>query len=180
MSEIADQAPALIEADPIVTELHPTPPKIGQPWPGHGGIYAGLCRGEAGQADYHLVVSTSEADELPWGSFRVDEPGAKFERDGQANTAALVDSEHDHPASQWAHELRDGGHVDWYLPSRREAGLLSANVPELFDKSDWYWTSTQYSPITAWVQGISTGTQDGADKDFVYRARAVRRVSVIE
>lgn len=33
-----------------------TVPAIGQPWPGADGIYAGVSRGEDGEADAHLVL----------------------------------------------------------------------------------------------------------------------------
>ena len=36
-------------------------PAIGEPWPEHGGVYAGLSRGEDGQSDGHLVL----LDDLP-------------------------------------------------------------------------------------------------------------------
>ena len=36
-------------------------PAIGEPWPEHGGVYAGLSRGEDGPSDGHLVL----LDDLP-------------------------------------------------------------------------------------------------------------------
>ena len=42
------------------------PPAIGQAWPEHGGIYAGLARGEDGKPDAHLVL----LDELSPGKMR--------------------------------------------------------------------------------------------------------------
>jgi hypothetical protein len=42
-----------------------------------------------------------------------------------------------------------------------------------FDE-DWYWSSTQFSPFTAWIQDFANGDQGYGDKDCSYRARAVR------
>ena len=151
-------------------------PQIGQPWPGQGGIYAGRARGEGGR-DYHLIVSLPALGthpEIAWGAAGEDEPGARSEWDGAANTRALAASSNKHPAATWAAELEIEGHTDWYLPGRRELALCYATVPELFEKK-WHWSSTQYSPHDAWVQGFVGGYQYDAHKDYTCRARAVRR-----
>ncbi|PKM30204.1 MAG: DUF1566 domain-containing protein [Gammaproteobacteria bacterium HGW-Gammaproteobacteria-11] len=153
------------------------PPRIGEKWRGQGGIYVGLVRGESGQPDYHLVVSESSAgqqDEIQWGSAGENEPDATNEWDGKANTEALANSEHSHPAAEWANGLNIEGHQDWYLPARRELALCYANVPEQFEKK-WHWSSTQSSPLGAWGQTFVDGRQNGAHKDYALRARAVRR-----
>lgn len=153
-------------------------PRIGEFWPEQGGVYAGLMRGVDGSADYHLVIAAGDEGqqaELEWGGRGKDEPGATSEWDGKANTAALVASVHAHPAAEWAASLSIGGHHDWYLAARRESALCYANVPELFDKV-YHWTSTQYSPGSAWNQNFYDGSQDGNDKSYDFRVRAVRRV----
>ena len=94
--------------------------------------------------------------------------------DGQANTDELCNSDHSHPAAEWAADLSIDGHTDFYLPSRRELRLCWVNVPELFE-SGWYWTSTQHSPGYAWIQGFGDGFQYDYDKGTQARARAVRR-----
>ncbi len=154
------------------------PPAIGQVWHGQGGIYAGLMRGENGLPDYHLIVPDAEhaeAEEITWGAAGQTEASACSEYDGAANTAALIASEHDHPAAQWAAGLELDGHKDFYLPARRELRLCWTNVPELF-ASAWYWSSTQCSPNLAWLQTFSDGVQSSGLKGNELRARAVRRV----
>lgn len=155
------------------------PPAIGQHWHGQGGIYAGLMRGENGQPDYHLIVPADPAGQveaIEWGGAGKNEPGAISDRDGQANTHALFDSEHDHPAAQWATDLEIDGLRDWHLPARHELRLCYLNVPELFSTDDWYYSSTQSSPYGAWVQHFDGGLQGYDRKDLTRRAVAVRRV----
>lgn len=167
----------LIHGQLCVTSL--APPAIGQYWHGQGGVYAGLMRGEDGQPDYHLVVPTDPAgqvEEIAWGSAGKNEPAATSDRDGMANTRALFDSEHDHPAAQWATDLEIDGLRDWYLPARHELRLCYLNVPELFSTDGWYSSSAQYSPDTAWVQYFDGGLQGFGHKDDPRRAVAVRRV----
>ena len=161
------------------TALASSIPAIGEAWPSQGGVYVGMVRGENGNPDCHLVVATDAAgatEKVKWGGYEQDEPGAANEYDGLANTLALIESEHNHPAAQWAAGLDIAGHNDWYLPARRELALCYANVPELFEKARWHWSSTQYGPSLAWVQDFDVGSQLGDHKDGECRARAVRRV----
>lgn len=154
------------------------PPAIGLLWPEQGGIYAGLMRGENGGPDYHLIVAEDPAgsiEAIVWGAAGQEESAATSSLNGLANTRALLDSPHDHPAAQWAAGLQIDGHHDFYLPARRELRMCWVNVPELFEEA-WYWSSTQYSPDYAWVQYFCDGGQTNAHKDVEYRARAVRRV----
>jgi hypothetical protein len=55
-------------------------------------------------------------------------------------------------AQKWAESV--GG----ALPTRREAALLFANVPELFETDYGYWTSERYAggESYAWCQWFST------------------------
>ena len=159
---------------------HPAdvPPAIGETWASQGGVYAGLMRGEDGQPDHHLIVprvEQAQIKEIQWGGVGEDETAATSERDGLANTRALIQSGHDHPAAHWVANLDLHGHRDWYLPARRELALCCATVPELFERSGYYWSSTQFSAYNAWGQAFAVGSQDLAHKCDALRARAVRR-----
>lgn len=155
-------------------------PRIGAPWPGQGGIYAGIQRGRDGAPDHHLIVPTKDAGriaDISWGGRGKDIEDAKSDWDGLTNTRALLASPSEHPAAQWAAGLEIDGHRDFYLPSRRELRLAWVNVPELFDDG-WCWSSTQYSPDCAWIQGFAGGGQGYGGKDNSSRACAVRRLII--
>ncbi|WP_025917702.1 DUF1566 domain-containing protein [Herminiimonas sp. CN] len=130
------------------------PPRIGAVWPDQGGIYAGIMRGENGAPDYHLIhaIAAHELTNVNW-------------KDACAGSS-----------------VPDEGHADWSLPDRREARLLFINTPDGFDADDWYWTSPQDAADDsyAWVQHFLSGDQFGTLKSNEYRARAVRRVLIIE
>jgi len=63
-------------------------------------------------------------------------------------------------------------------PAQTSAELFQADGAEAFDTA-WYWSSTQYSAINAYVQHFDAGSQDGTRKGNGCRVRAVRRVSVL-
>lgn len=150
-------------------------PRIGELWPEEGGIYVGVMRGEEGKPDYHLIAPVdAHTTDIACGGEGKDEPDAQSHWDGRANTAALCASKHKHPAAKWAAGLQIDGHNDLYLPALRELRLCWANVPELFE-SAWYWTSTQCSSYSAWIQDFFNGSQNYGGKGYKSRARAVRR-----
>jgi hypothetical protein len=126
------------------------PPKIGEVWPGQGGIYAGVTRGEDGAPDCHLVLSIEKPQrELAWQE-----------------------------AVDWATEVRSDGHEDFHAPTRFESALLYANLRDHLDTNKWHWTSTQSSDFNAWGQDFNDGGQYGTSKEFEAAVRAVRRFSV--
>ncbi len=129
-----------------------TPPRIGASWA--GGIYAGVIAGLDGQPDYYLIHAPAEAE--------------------MANV-------------NWADAMKQAtlpcnGFVDWSLPDRREARLLAINTPDGFNKGGWYWTSAPNAsyPDYAWLQGFNGGDQSVSLKSSTYRARAVRRLLIIQ
>ena len=141
---------AKMKAAPAAQQTLATPPKIGQYWPGQGGIYAGLAAGRDGAPDYHLIVADSATKDADWEA-----------------------------AKKWAGGLTAEGHDDFALPSRKEQALLFANVAGLFDP-EWYWSGEAYASDAgyAWCQYFLSGDQDFARFDSKLRARAVRRLTV--
>ena len=64
------------------------------------------------------------------------------------------------------------------LPTRAEQALLFANLKDQFQR-DWYWSSEQAGPSTAWTQGFGDGGQHyGGTRSYEGRARAVRRLEI--
>jgi hypothetical protein len=126
-------------------------PPVGAYWPGQGGKFRGICRGQSGQSDYLLI---EHVDELPVGNWQ-----------SAIKAAAAIEVD---------------GHNDFSLPNRSESALLYANAKDEHLTDDWYWTSEQHAsdPDYAWLQVFSYGFQDFYRKDDYYRARAVRRIPI--
>lgn len=139
-------------ATTVVSKL--IPPRIGALWVEQGGVYVGVLRGENGAPDYHLIHAHTdyETSEVTWD---------------QATDNAKADNE---------------GYTDWSLPDRSEARLLYINSPSGFNTDKWYWTSTQGAAYDgcAWMQVFVNGFQLDFRKSYSGRARAVRRVLIID
>jgi len=126
-------------------------PPIGEAWPGEGGVFAGLLKGEDG--DYAVIVPIDPASDIapaPWKE-----------------------------AIAAAGKFKTTQHQDYSVATRGELALCFHNVPEIFQK-DWYWSSTPYAGNAsyAWYQGFDSGYQDNYRKGTKRRARAVRRVKI--
>ena len=147
----------------------PDKPKIGEYLAGQGGIYAGDIQGDDG-VRYGLIFGTDDLGEHKWG------PNGKHdlsEWDGLTNTNHLRD---DCPAAKIASDYEANGHVDFYLPSRREMMIALANIPHLFTKNDWYWTSTPRSNSLAWAVAFEYGHVYFNYRTPELRVRPVRRL----
>ncbi len=125
-------------------------PRIGEPWPGSGGIFAGLMRGRDGAADYLLILGPEKEMESPWQD-----------------------------AMDWAAGLVENDHADFVLPTRAEQAALFGNLRDQF-KRDWYWSCEQHATLSAyaWLQHFGYGNQNNYLKSHYYRARAVRRLVI--
>lgn len=124
-------------------------PRIGSPW--SGGVYAGVVRGDAGQRDYHLIVSAEEIDSATWDAARA-----------------------------WA-KARGDDEVTWSLPQRKEQAILFGNVPELFEKEWYWSDAQSASAAGyAWAQSFGSGGQNDCRKGNEFRARAVLHIPVGE
>jgi hypothetical protein len=126
-------------------------PPIGEAWPGEGGVFAGLLKGEDG--DYAVIVPIDPASDIapaPWKE-----------------------------AIAAAGKFKTTQHQDYSVATRGELALCFHNVPEIFQK-DWYWSSTPSAgdASCAWFQYFDDGSQDSFLKDTKLRARAVRRVKI--
>lgn len=152
MSTAAAKKPAAKRASATktataVAAVPTTAPKIGEYWPGQGGIYLGLARADDDNPQGHLVLcDVAPAARMTWAD-----------------------------AIEYAKTQSADGHSDLRLPTRFEAALIYANGQKHVDQSAWHWTGTQYSRSSAWVQNFDDGFQNNAYKDYDYRVRLVRR-----
>ncbi|HCW20298.1 MAG TPA: hypothetical protein DHL02_20610, partial [Achromobacter sp.] len=99
-------------------------PAIGQEWPEQGGTFIGSRLVDG--AVHHVII-----------------PGGK-EFD-------LADVAFDELKSAVAERGEVNGHFDWRAPEQEEMMLAYINVPHLFDKEDWYWTSKPCGSYNAWA-----------------------------
>ncbi len=156
-----------------------TPPAPGTAWPGQGGIYLCTLPAQFGLPARHLIAATRENDELAWGGYDHDSTGANSQTDGRANTLALLAEGKDHPAAKWASEYAEDGHADYFLPSRFDLFMAWLSAPQVFSKSGWYWSSSQYSRGSAFIQGFEYGDASYGGKGYEYRVRPVRTIHLL-
>jgi len=67
------------------------------------------------------------------------------------------------------------------LPNRCESALLFATMKDQFEPK-WHWTNEQHADYSnyAWMQVFIIGYQYDFHKSGEYRARAVRRLLIIQ
>ncbi len=125
-------------------------PAVGAEWPGQGGVFAGLIRGEHGAPDYLLILGPEREMEASWQA-----------------------------AMDWAAGLQEEGHQDFTLPSRAEQAVLFGNCRDRFER-DYYWSREQHAEDAdyAWSQYFGDGDQSCNHKNYEWRARAVRRLVI--
>lgn len=174
MSTLAsDPLPEPLRAAAQADSATLTPPAHGEYWQGQGGYY--ICTQPAlmGVPARHLVFGKDEAEELAFGPVS-DVSGATSHIDGRANTAALLAASKDHAAAKWAAAYTADGHTDFHLPSRLDFVMAHVCAPQLFQKSGWYWSSTQGSAHSAFVQDFEHGHSYWYGKVDEHRVRACR------
>ena len=120
-------------------------PRIGRYWEGHGGIYAGIARGE--DCDYHLILAEDdEKRDMTW------------ER-----------------AMDWAVNLVHEDFCDYNLPTRAEGALIYANLKDKCnDGWMWTCEPYPADNECAWVIAMAFGRNADARLTDACRARAVR------
>ena len=84
-------------------------------------------------------------------------------------------------ALNWSDAVAWAKSVGGDLPTRSEQALLFANNKEHFEGA-WYRSNTQGAHNTdyAWVQDFLDGDQSILRKSYEFRARAVRRLLIID
>ena len=150
-------------------------PELGAYWPGQGGIYGGIHQYPDGP--HHTIYAAKDVGDFAWGE-RGTETGATHKVNGVLNTTTLRDTDGSFPAAEAASEYTADGHHDFYLPSIGELNHAWQNIPEAFDTSTWYWSSTQRSANTPFTMGFDVGNQNVGVKYGELRVRPVRRLFI--
>ncbi|WP_027921538.1 DUF1566 domain-containing protein [Pseudomonas sp. URMO17WK12:I12] len=149
-------------------------PALGEYWPGQGGLNGGLAAEHGGIPAHYLIIAKEDIGDFEWGG-RGKESAATSKTDGRANTAILSGESEDHPAAKAAFAYQADGHSDFYLPACAELYHCWVNVPDLFAKDTWYWSSTHRSANNAFVMFFDDGFQLSFVKVTELRVRPVRR-----
>lgn len=145
--------------------------KIGEYLPGQGGIYAGDIQGDDGALYGLIIPQPKDVGTAAWGP---DGSLDLSDWDGLSNTNTLRAK---YPAAKLASDYEADGHCDFYLPSRREMMIALANVPDLFEKSGWYWTSSLRGSYP-WAVAFERGFVSIFDRDREFRVRPFRRFAI--
>jgi len=151
-------------------------PAVGVYWPEQGGINGGLVAAYGDVPAHYLIWAKHDADKCAWGGYE-KESAATCKRDGLANTKALL-AERGHPAAEAAAKHSADGHNDFFLPAAAELYHGWLNVPGIFTKDRWYWSSSQRSAYSAFFMVFGDGGQDSDAKGLELLVRPVRRAFI--
>ena len=154
-------------------------PELGAVWPGQGGFNAGLVAARDDVPAHYLIVAAKDVGSHEWGGRGIEVKGIS-KTDGYTNAQVLIGNEDStkYPAANACAEYQADGHHDFYLPAAAELYHCWLNVPELFAKDTWYWSSSQRSAHNAFDMYFDDGYQDGYDKVNELRVRPVRRLFI--
>lgn len=151
-------------------------PAVGVYWPEQGGINGGWVAAHGDVPAHYLIWATDDVGEHEWGG-RGKESGATSKTDGQANTLNLL-NDGDHAAAKACANHESGEHGDFYLPACAELYHGWLNVPGIFNKDRWYWSSSQRSADYAFLVLFDVGSQYGNVKGGECLVRPVRRAFI--
>lgn len=132
-----------------MTATATTTPAIGQEWPEQGGLFIG-SRLIDGVVHHRIIPGGVEFD--------------------------LVDVEFDDLADAIAERGEVNGHSDWQAPDQEDMMLAYINVPDLFEKDDWYWTNKPYGSSYAWAVDFEYGSVLNWSRLSEFRVRPVRSI----
>jgi hypothetical protein len=138
--------------------------------------------GENGTAKIYATTSAHQVSRT-WnnGTTNWTATGAIDPTDGAGNTDDLVnlsDAGAPYEAADYCDGLTAHGYSDWYLPAKDELDLFwndgSPVAGVLTGSGNWYWSSTESSYTSAWIQRFSDGSQYGSNKNVSRLVRCVR------
>ena len=184
-SSLAKLAVASVFAQVLPTAANVQPvtshsiPELGAIWPGQGGFNGGLVAASGDVPAHYLIVAAKDVGDREWGGRGIEVKGLS-KTDGYTNTQVLIgnDDETKYPAADACAEYQADGHHDFYLPAAAELYHCWLNVPDLFAKDTWYWSSSQRSATIAFGMDFGGGYQLSYGKSIELRARPVRRLFI--
>jgi hypothetical protein len=134
-----------------------------------------------------LIAATTDLDPgIEWynGTKRYTNTTGDGIGAGEMNTALIIALQtNDNPLGNFAAKVCADYSVkvdaivygDWYLPSKKELELLYQASPQVGGfQNNYYWSSTEFSSISAWAVDFSIGIQDNQNKGLAYAVRAIR------
>jgi hypothetical protein len=113
---------------------------------------------------------------FPWGCAGTDIPGADGTAigTGNQNTTDIVAGCSPGSAAKECADYITDGYSGWYLPSKDELHNIYLNRVAIGNFGNVYWSSSEASSTTAYVQSFSTGNQVEANKSNSYSLRCIR------
>lgn len=171
---LAQTLPPVANVQPV--QVAAGVPALGAEWPGQGGLNGGLIPARGDVPAHYLIIAKGDIGDHEWGGRGIELKGLS-KTDGYTNTQVLIgnDDERKYPAADACAEYQADGHHDFYLPACAELYHCWVNVPDLFAKDTWYWSSTQRSAYGAFDMIFGDGYQSSGDKSYELRGRPVRR-----
>ena len=154
------------------------PFEIGDTGPGGGIVFSVSADGtsglEAAREDQTLAIWCNSFTDIP-GVVNLSDRTIPDPNSGAENTPRIIDACGDSAAGVAAAYEWPNGQTDGFLPNREELALLfnQRTVVGGF-ADDFYWSSSEFDNVNAWLQGFDFGVQDVNDKSGTLRVRAVR------
>ncbi len=157
----------------------------------HGGIVFWVD--QTGQHGL-VCVKEDQGTEVKWfaGTYMFTLATGNGPFSGKMNTTIIIANQGEGDSSNYAArmcgelQITEGGKTygDWYLPSKKELELMYQNKATIDATagtnggsalaSEIYWSSTDGSTGSAWMQYFDTGVQEIRNKNLANRVRAVR------
>ncbi len=133
-----------------------------------------------------IAASNDQNPEIEWynGTTRYTNTTGDGIKAGEMNTILIIAQQtSDNPVGNFAakvcsdYSVTTGGvkYGDWYLPSKHELDLMFQKKEIIGGfENKYYWSSTEFSSISAWCQHFSTGLKYNLNKSLPYAVRAIR------
>ena len=129
-----------------------------------------------------IAATTDNSAGIRWYNGSFTTTGATSPDDGLTNTNTIVTSQGAVITSYAAglcQQYAGGGYHDWFLPAKNQLNCLYINQAYVggFPAVN-YWSSTEDTNVTVWIQNFSSGRQSFDFKNNLLGVRCVRALSL--